>query len=37
VALAARLRAMNDKVNLADKLGLLDAVYSPGIVGYLND
>jgi mannose-6-phosphate isomerase-like protein (cupin superfamily) len=28
---------MNDKVNLADKLGLLDAVYSPGIVGYLND
>jgi mannose-6-phosphate isomerase-like protein (cupin superfamily) len=28
---------MNEKVNLADKLALLDAVYSPGIVGYLND
>ncbi|MGZ4417188.1 MAG: cupin domain-containing protein [Gaiellaceae bacterium] len=25
------------KVNLADKLALLDAYYSPGIVGYMND
>jgi mannose-6-phosphate isomerase-like protein (cupin superfamily) len=28
---------MNDKVNLAEKLGLLDGLWSPGIVGYLND
>ena len=28
---------MDDKVVLADKLALLDAPYSPGIVGYLND
>src|SRR4051812_10502781 len=28
---------MDDKVNLAEKLGLLDEHYSPGIVGYLND
>ena len=28
---------MNDKVNLADKLALLDQPYSPGIVGRLND
>jgi mannose-6-phosphate isomerase-like protein (cupin superfamily) len=28
---------MQEKVNLAGKLALLDAVYSPGIVGYLND
>ena len=28
---------MNDKVNLADKLALLEAPYSPGIVGYMND
>lgn len=28
---------MDDKVNLAEKLGLLDKPYSPGIVGYLND
>ena len=28
---------MDDRVNLADKLGLLGDVYSPGIVGYLND
>jgi mannose-6-phosphate isomerase-like protein (cupin superfamily) len=28
---------MDDKVNLAEKLGLLDELYSPGIVGYLND
>ena len=28
---------MDDKVNLAEKVGLLDKPYSPGIVGYLND
>src|ERR687885_207265 len=28
---------MDDKVNLADKFALLDAPYSPGIVGYVND
>ncbi|MGQ0805519.1 MAG: cupin domain-containing protein [Actinomycetota bacterium] len=28
---------MKDKVNLAEKLELLDKPYSPGIVGYLND
>jgi mannose-6-phosphate isomerase-like protein (cupin superfamily) len=28
---------MDDKVNLADKLALLDGPYKPGIVGYLND
>jgi mannose-6-phosphate isomerase-like protein (cupin superfamily) len=28
---------MNDKINLADKLALLDEAYSPGIVGYMND
>jgi mannose-6-phosphate isomerase-like protein (cupin superfamily) len=28
---------MKDKVNLADKLALLDGPYQPGIVGYLND
>ena len=28
---------MDDKVNLADKVGLLEEPYSPGIVGYLND
>jgi mannose-6-phosphate isomerase-like protein (cupin superfamily) len=28
---------MDDKVNLAQKVGLLDNPYSPGIVGYLND
>ena len=28
---------MDDKVNLAAKLDLLDAAYSPGIVGYIND
>jgi mannose-6-phosphate isomerase-like protein (cupin superfamily) len=28
---------MNDKVNLAEKVSLLDRYYSPGIVGYLND
>jgi mannose-6-phosphate isomerase-like protein (cupin superfamily) len=28
---------MENKVNLADKLGLLDAPFHPGIVGTLND
>jgi mannose-6-phosphate isomerase-like protein (cupin superfamily) len=28
---------MDDKVNLAAKIRLLDNPYSPGIVGYLND
>jgi mannose-6-phosphate isomerase-like protein (cupin superfamily) len=28
---------MDDKINLAEKLALLDAPYVPGIVGYLND
>lgn len=28
---------MDDKVNLADKLGLFNEPYSPKIVGYLND
>jgi mannose-6-phosphate isomerase-like protein (cupin superfamily) len=28
---------MDDKVNLAEKIGLLEQPYSPGIVGYLND
>src|SRR3954468_23496563 len=28
---------MEDKVNLAEKLQLLDRPYQPGIVGYLND
>jgi mannose-6-phosphate isomerase-like protein (cupin superfamily) len=28
---------MDDKVNLAEKLLLLDKPFSPGIVGYLND
>ncbi|HEY3728167.1 MAG TPA: cupin domain-containing protein [Solirubrobacteraceae bacterium] len=28
---------MDDKINLADKLQLLDRPYIPGIVGYLND
>jgi mannose-6-phosphate isomerase-like protein (cupin superfamily) len=28
---------MDDKVNLAEKLALLDGTYQPGIVGYLND
>jgi mannose-6-phosphate isomerase-like protein (cupin superfamily) len=31
------LRHMNDKVNLAEKLGLLNQPYQPGIVGHLND
>jgi mannose-6-phosphate isomerase-like protein (cupin superfamily) len=28
---------MDDKVNLAEKIGLLRETYSPGVVGYLND
>ena len=28
---------MDDRINLAEKLGLLEAPYRPGIVGYLND
>lgn len=28
---------MDDKVNLGEKLALLDKPYSPGIVGFLND
>jgi mannose-6-phosphate isomerase-like protein (cupin superfamily) len=28
---------MDDKVNLAEKVALLDAPYQPGIVGFLND
>jgi mannose-6-phosphate isomerase-like protein (cupin superfamily) len=28
---------MDDKVNLAEKLALLDEAYAPGIVGYMND
>jgi len=28
---------MQDKVNLVEKLALLDAPFQPGIVGYLND
>src|SRR3954454_3835576 len=28
---------MDDKVNLAEKIGLLGEHYSPGIVGYMND
>jgi hypothetical protein len=28
---------MSDKVNLHQKLELLDRPYAPGIVGYLND
>jgi mannose-6-phosphate isomerase-like protein (cupin superfamily) len=28
---------MNDKINLAEKIRLLDGLWSPGIVGYMND
>ncbi len=28
---------MAEKINLTEKLALLDGVYQPGIVGYLND
>src|SRR5215211_1123644 len=34
---SGKLWRMDDKVNLAQKIGLLDQPYSPGIVGYLND
>jgi mannose-6-phosphate isomerase-like protein (cupin superfamily) len=36
LALGSLIR-MDDKINLAEKIGLLDKPYSPGIVGYLND
>ncbi len=29
--------AVAEKINLAEKLGRLDGVYQPGIVGFLND
>jgi mannose-6-phosphate isomerase-like protein (cupin superfamily) len=28
---------MNEKINLAEKLALLDTPYAPGIVGFIND
>jgi mannose-6-phosphate isomerase-like protein (cupin superfamily) len=28
---------VDDRINLAEKLGLLGEAYSPGIVGYMND
>jgi mannose-6-phosphate isomerase-like protein (cupin superfamily) len=28
---------MDDKVSLAEKISLLEGVYQPGIVGYMND
>jgi mannose-6-phosphate isomerase-like protein (cupin superfamily) len=28
---------MDDRINLAERIGLLEGPYSPGIVGYLND
>jgi mannose-6-phosphate isomerase-like protein (cupin superfamily) len=28
---------MNEKINLAEKLALLDKPYEPGIVGFIND
>ena len=28
---------MDDKVNLAEKIGLLDGPYAPGVVGHYND
>src|SRR5580698_10788131 len=31
------LRAMETKVNLAEKFALLERPYAPGIVGYVND
>jgi mannose-6-phosphate isomerase-like protein (cupin superfamily) len=33
----SRLSVMRDKVNLAEKLALVDEPFKPGIVGYLND
>jgi mannose-6-phosphate isomerase-like protein (cupin superfamily) len=35
--LLVNVSAMNDKINLAAKLALLDKPYEPGIVGFLND
>src|SRR3954453_14839358 len=37
VALMAHHVDMDDKVNLAEKLALIDEPYSPRVVGYLND
>ena len=34
---AAYAWAMDDKVNLSEKLALLSGPYQPGVVGYLND
>ena len=34
---ADKLLPMDDKVNLAEKLDLLDRPFRPGIVGFLND
>ena len=34
---ARTLRCMDDRINLAEKIGLLEGPYRPGIVGYLND
>jgi hypothetical protein len=28
---------MNEKINLAEKLALLEKPYAPGIVGFIND
>jgi mannose-6-phosphate isomerase-like protein (cupin superfamily) len=28
---------MDDKINLAEKLGLIDEYFKPGIVGFMND
>ncbi len=35
--LLVNVSAMNDKINLAAKLALLEQPYEPGIVGFLND
>jgi mannose-6-phosphate isomerase-like protein (cupin superfamily) len=34
---AGKLLPMDDKVNLAEKLDLLDRPFRPGLVGFLND
>lgn len=34
---SGKLERMDDKVNLAEKVALLDKPFRPGIVGYLND
>ena len=36
-AVVLNLAVMNDKVNLAAKLALLEKPYEPGIVGFIND